>query len=98
MSTSKENCKPEAGLLAPIVNWSKCDGKTTCVEVCPYDVFGMDEISDEQFKALPFFGRLKTRLTGRTKAFVLHPEACHSCGLCVQACPEKAIKLSKSTP
>jgi NAD-dependent dihydropyrimidine dehydrogenase PreA subunit len=32
------------------------------------------------------------------QAFVEHPDACHGCGLCVQACPEKAIKLQKQPP
>jgi NAD-dependent dihydropyrimidine dehydrogenase PreA subunit len=40
-------------------------------------------------------GKLKTKVHGRKKAFVAQPGACHACGLCVTACPEKAITLSR---
>jgi NAD-dependent dihydropyrimidine dehydrogenase PreA subunit len=37
--------------------------------------------------------RIKSFVHGHKKAFVIAPEQCHACGLCVKACPEKAIKL-----
>ncbi|EQA34736.1 4Fe-4S binding domain protein [Leptospira inadai serovar Lyme str. 10] len=30
---------------------------------------------------------------GPNKAYVVRPEDCHACGLCVAACPEKAVRL-----
>jgi NAD-dependent dihydropyrimidine dehydrogenase PreA subunit len=89
-------CKPEAGKLVPVINLSKCEGKKDCVDVCPYDVFEMQAISDEAYKTLTFAGKLKTFVHGRQKAFVIQADACHACGLCVTACPEKAIKLAKT--
>lgn len=89
----KDNCKPESGQLMPIVDFNKCETKGTCIEVCPYNVFEMQTISDEQFSQLSFIGKMKTKVHGREKAIVVKPDACHSCGLCVTACPEKAIKL-----
>jgi 4Fe-4S ferredoxin len=47
------------------------------------------------FKALSFIGKIKTRVHGNKKAYVVQPDLCHACGLCVTACPEKAIKLKK---
>ena len=40
-------------------------------------------------------GRLKALVHGSRQAFVARPEACHACGLCVAACPERAITLGK---
>lgn len=88
-------CKEEPGLLMPLISLDACEGKGPCVEVCPYDVLAMGPISDEQFRGLSFIGKLKTRVHGREKAYVLHEDQCHSCGLCVTACPERAIKLGR---
>jgi NAD-dependent dihydropyrimidine dehydrogenase PreA subunit len=96
MATNKTNCKTEAEKWMPVINLSKCEGKKDCVEVCPYDVFQMQEITSEAYKMLTFTGKIKTMVHGRKKAFAKHAEACHACGLCITACPEKAIKLVKS--
>ena len=91
----QNNCKEESGKIMPVVDFNKCEAKGPCIEVCPYDVFEMQKISDEEFSKLTFIGKLKTRVHGRDKAVVINPNLCHSCGLCVTACPEKAIKLTK---
>lgn len=78
------SCKPIAGVLIPVVNHNKCEGKSPYIEVCPYNVFEMKPISDLEHAQLIFFGKLKTIVHGREKAFVIHPELCHSCGLCVK--------------
>jgi 4Fe-4S ferredoxin len=93
---TKENCKEEAGQLIPVVDFNRCEAKGPCITVCPYDVFEMQKISDEEVAKLTFIGKLKTRFNGREKAIVINPEQCHACGLCVTACPEKAIKLQKA--
>lgn len=89
------SCKEESGTVKPIVDYNKCEAKGPCIEVCPYDVFEMQKISDQEFTKLSMIGKLKTKLHGREKAVVVNPQLCHSCGLCVTACPEKAIKLMK---
>jgi len=93
---TKDNCKEEAGQLMPVVDFNACEAKGPCIEVCPYDVFEMKTISQEEFKTLSFIGKLKTRVHGNKKAYVVKPDMCHACGLCVTACPEKAIKLKRS--
>lgn len=91
----KENCKEEAGKLVPVVNFNKCEAKGPCIEVCPFDVFEMRKIEPDDYAKLNFIGKLKTRAHKNLKAYVVKPELCHACGLCVPACPEKAIKLQK---
>jgi len=92
---SQDNCKETPGQLAPIVDFNKCEAKGPCIEECPYDVFEMQTITKEDYSKLGFLGKLKTRAHGNRKAYVVKPEQCHSCGICVIACPEKAIKLKK---
>lgn len=88
-----EKCKAEPGALLPVVDRARCEGKNDCVEVCPYDVFEVGRISDEDFAKLSFMGRLKSRAHGRKTAYTPRADACRACGLCVVACPEKAIAL-----
>lgn len=89
-------CPEEAGILRPLVDRNRCEAKADCVAVCPYDVFEIARISDEEFAGLSFLGRLKSRAHGRQTAYTPNASACHACGLCVTACPERAIRLVRS--
>lgn len=89
---NKANCSDVSEKLMPLVNLNNCDGKKNCVEVCPYDVFEIKPISTEDQAKLNLKGKIKT-IFFKQKAYVINPNKCHSCGLCVLACPEKAIKL-----
>lgn len=88
-------CPTEPGKFAPIVLRDRCEGKAECVAVCPYGVFEVRRMDDADFNALGFFARLKSRAHGKKTAYTPKAEACHACGLCVTACPEKAIQLQK---
>ena len=88
-----EDCKAEAGTWAPLVARDRCEGKADCVEVCPYDVFQVGPIDDADYRALPLRARIKAFLHGKKTALTPNLHACRSCGLCVVACPEKAITL-----
>ena len=88
-----ENCRAEPGRIVPFVSRGKCEGKGDCVEVCPYNVFVVTRITDEDFAALGILGRFKSRAHGRKTAYTPHADACQACGLCVVACPEDAITL-----
>jgi len=86
-------CDVDPGVYFPIVNRNRCEGKRDCVEVCPYDVFEVRPMDDREFSALSFAGKLKSRMHGKLSAYAPRAAACRACGLCVAACPEKAITL-----
>jgi NAD-dependent dihydropyrimidine dehydrogenase PreA subunit len=86
-------CRGVPGAFVPVINRSKCEGKSDCVDVCPYDVFEVRPIEDDDFAKLGLLGKLKSVAHGRKTAYTPRASACQSCGLCVVACPEKAIEL-----
>lgn len=88
-------CDETGGKLYPVVNFNNCGAKGDCIRVCPYDVFAVLPIKPEDKQLLSLKGKLKTFFF-KKKAYVVQPENCHACGLCIQACPEKAIKLMKN--
>jgi ferredoxin len=53
-------------------------------------------IDEEDFSSLSFVGKLKSRAHGRLTAYTPQADLCQACGLCVVACPEKAITLVSS--
>ena len=88
-------CKQDAGVFAPVIDRTRCEGKEDCVQVCPYNVFAMRKLSAEDRRALPVFARIKALAHGNWQAFAVRGQDCHACGLCVAACPEHAIKLQR---
>jgi len=89
-----EKCKAAPGSLVPVIDRNRCEGKADCVAVCPYDVFEVRRIDAEDKRGLSFFGRLKNAAHGSKTAYTPGADACQACGLCVVACPEKAITLA----
>ncbi len=88
-----EKCKAAPLVYRPQVDPRRCEGKADCVAVCPYDVFEVRTIDEDQYRTLPVFVRLKLWAHGKKIAYTPHADACRACGLCVVACPEKAITL-----
>lgn len=88
-----EQCRAEPKAFEPKIDRGRCEGKADCVAVCPYGVFEVRRIADEDFQALSFLGRLKSRAHRRLTAYTPRADACQACGLCVVACPEQAITL-----
>ncbi|MDZ4867724.1 MAG: ferredoxin family protein [Alphaproteobacteria bacterium] len=88
-----EDCKQPPKVVVPVINAHRCEGAGDCEEVCPYDVFQLRKLTKPEMKALPFGPWLKVLAHGGKQAFVVNGDACHACGLCVAACPEKAIRL-----
>ena len=88
-----EDCRAEPGRYLIVVARGKCEGKGDCVEVCPYGVFEVGRITDADFARLGIVGKLKSFAHGRKTAYTPKLDACHACGMCVVACPEKALTL-----
>ncbi len=80
-----------------MVNRGDCEGKRKCEEVCPYDVFEVRRIDPLDYDALGFFARLKVRAHGMLSAYSPKADACQACGKCVEACPEDAITLARTS-
>jgi 4Fe-4S ferredoxin len=86
------NCK-EPGRLFPVVDPRRCEAKGDCIRVCPTGVFELTVPTAQVRDSLGLLGRLKLRVHGGKQALVARPSVCEGCGLCVPACPEKAITL-----
>jgi 4Fe-4S ferredoxin len=94
-TASPDDCSQPAGVIRPVIDRSRCEGKDDCVRVCPWAVFEVRTLLGPERRALPFMARLKTRLHGNRQAFAVRADGCHACGLCVAACPEQAITLAR---
>lgn len=92
---TNSDCKQEPGIFAPVIDRTRCEGKADCVVICPYDVFDLGILPAEDRVGLPFLAKVKGTLHGWKQSFTPNADACRACGLCVQACPEKAIKLAR---
>jgi NAD-dependent dihydropyrimidine dehydrogenase PreA subunit len=93
---SDAECKHDAGVFLPVVDRNRCEGKKDCVAVCPYDVFTIATVPAELRRGLSLRGKLKGYGHRWQQAFASNADACHACGLCVAACPEKAITLARA--
>jgi 4Fe-4S ferredoxin len=89
------DCKFEPGIMVPVIDPMRCEAKGPCIPICPYDVLALHVVPQSEKAVLPLLGRFKLFVHGGKQAFAIDPDACRGCGLCVQACPEKAIKLQK---
>ena len=94
-ANGQEQCPQPAGRFRPVIDRNRCEGKSDCVEVCPYEVFTVEVLPVTLRTGLSFLGRLKGRAHGWRQALTPNAEACQACGLCVKACPEQAITLSR---
>jgi|SRR5690606_17560153 len=89
----ESRCLQPAGKFEPIIDRSRCEAKGPCVTACPYDVLEISPLTDREKSSLSFFMRLKALAHGNKQAHAVRADACRACGLCVEVCPEKAIKL-----
>jgi 4Fe-4S ferredoxin len=93
MDSERETCAQEPGRVAPEVDRNRCEAKSDCVDVCPYDVFEIRTLAASDRASLSLIGKLKSWAHGGKQAYVVRPDACHACNLCVTACPEQALTL-----
>jgi NAD-dependent dihydropyrimidine dehydrogenase PreA subunit len=90
-----EQCRAAPGTFEPRIDRAKCEGKRDCVDVCPYGVFEVRRMDDADFAALGFLAKMKSRAHRRQTAYTPGADRCQACGLCVVACPEDAITLTR---
>ena len=95
-STSTSTCKAKPGEFAPVIDRSRCEGKADCVRVCPVNVFEVRRMEDADFARLGALAKLRSVAHRRRSAYTPRASECEACGKCVEACPEKAIKLARS--
>ncbi len=89
-----ERCDAPPGTWRPVVDHARCEGKRDCVVVCPYDVFEVRTIDDADWQALSWLASLKVLAHRYRTTYTPRADQCRACGLCVVACPEKALTLS----
>jgi NAD-dependent dihydropyrimidine dehydrogenase PreA subunit len=89
----ERQCNEQSGRVAPVIDRNRCEAKARCVEVCPFDAFEIRSLAPSDRAALSVLGRLKAWVHVNRQAYVKHPGDCHACQLCIQACPEDAIRL-----
>jgi ferredoxin len=58
-------------------------------------VFEIVRIPADTYKGLPILTRFKVWAHGMKTAATPNASACEGCGLCVSACPERAIRLQR---
>jgi 4Fe-4S ferredoxin len=88
-------CKQDPGVFAPVVNLKRCEGKGDCAVVCPEQVFEVRRIDDADYAQFGPLQKLKLRVHGMKVAYTPNADACRACGVCVTACPERAITLAR---
>lgn len=91
-------CKQEPGVFIPFVNRERCEGKAECAAVCPFDVFTIGILPQEDRTGLSLRGKIKGYGHGWKQALVTNGAACRECGECVKYCPENAITLKRVSP
>ena len=97
MDIPETDCKQAPGVTRPVIDRNRCEGKKECVAVCPYSVFTIATVTPELRRGLSLRGKLKGFAHRWQQAFASNAGACQACGLCVAACPEKAITLVRSS-
>jgi NAD-dependent dihydropyrimidine dehydrogenase PreA subunit len=68
----------------------RCEGKKTCAQICPAGVFRMEKAPT----SLPVMVLVKVFVHGGRQAVVANEAACTACMKCVDACPERAIRVT----
>jgi 4Fe-4S ferredoxin len=90
------DCKHAPGQFIPVIDRARCEGKGECVRVCPVSVYAVGTLPAALRTGLGLRGRLKGMAHRWQQALLVNAGACEACGLCVQACPERAISLART--
>src|SRR5271170_7063683 len=75
-----EKCRATPGTFVPVVDLARCEAKSDCTEVCPYDVFTVTRMTDADFSSLSLFGKARSIAHRRQAAYPVRSDDCHACG------------------
>ena len=92
------DCPGAPGRVAPQIDRNRCEAKGPCVEDCPFNVLEIRSLDASDRESLSWRGRIKAWAHGNRQAHVIRPADCRACQLCVNACPEAAIRLVPYVP
>ncbi len=95
---SEAPCPEPPGAWGPLIDRGGCEAKGECERVCPESVFALRALTAAEKADLGWLARLKLAFHGGKQAFAVNADACRACGLCVAACPERAIELTRRPP
>lgn len=76
-----ELCKAEPASYRPVIHHGKCEGKSDCVVVCPFDVFEVRRIDDADWQPLSLLNKVKVFAHRKQTAYAIRADACKACGL-----------------
>lgn len=93
-----DECKQAAGAFVPAIDRNLCEGKGDCVQVCPVAVFEVQTLPAAQRAGISLKGHIKGFVHRWQQAVLVQAQRCEACGLCVSACPEKALTLVRAHP
>lgn len=88
-----QRCDAPPGSWTPLVDRTRCEAESDCIDVCPHDVFEIGRMSPVDFAALGLGTKVKVLAHRRRTASTPNADACRACGLCVVACPKSALTL-----
>jgi NAD-dependent dihydropyrimidine dehydrogenase PreA subunit len=94
--TNERSCRQAPGVMVPVIDRNRCEGKADCVAVCPTNVFVVGVLPPGERAGMSWRGKLKGFGHGWKQAFTPNAAACEACGKCVEACPEEAIRLVRA--
>ena len=69
-----DRCDDTPGRLRPVIDRDRCEGKESCVEVCPYDVFERGTLSADETRALSWLGWFKSLAHGWGQAYAVRAD------------------------
>jgi ferredoxin len=72
------SCSQDPGVIGPLVELGRCEGKGDCVRVCPENVFQVRRIDAADYRTLNLLHKLKLRVHGMEVAYTPNADTCRA--------------------